>query len=174
MIETEYVIMLGGNFRALRERLHELGGYYNGLGYVFPKEKEEILRTIVFHMPGSVLIKSFLDGKSFEAMREDSTVSFLRIRLYSVEKQLWPFCSDRSVPLEEVSRESIESSDLLEPYKTELLNLFDERQRIKREIGRHEGIETVLSEEVSRDMTITFLSEHTNTQLSTSYDHGSN
>lgn len=160
MTETEYVIVLGGNFRALRERLHELGGYYNGLGYVFPKEKEEILRTIVSHIPGTVLIKPSLDGKSFEAMREDSTASFLRIRLYGVERQLWPFCSDRSVPLEEVSREDIESSDLLEPYKSELLGLFDERQRIKREIERHEEIERVLSTDASRDLGISFLSEH--------------
>jgi hypothetical protein len=162
MADTEYVIVLGGNFRPLRERFHELGGYYNGLGYVFPKEKEEILRTMVSHIPGSVLVKPSLDGKSFEAMREDSTVSFLRTRLYGVERQLWPFCAERSLPLEELSREEIESSELLEPNKSELLALIDERQKIKSGIDWHEGIEKALSQCPSRDFQLKFLDEYNN------------
>jgi hypothetical protein len=159
MGETEYVIVLGGNFKPLRERFRELGGYYNGLGYVFPKEREEILRTIVSKIPGSVLIRPSLDGRSFETVREASTVAFLRTRLYGVEMQLWSFCSERSVLLEELAREDIESSDLSEPNKSELLRLFDERQRVKREIEWHEGMEAVLSTEASRDLKISFLSE---------------
>ena len=160
MAETEYVVVLGGNFKPLRERFHELGGYYNGLGYAFPKEKEGILRQMVSHLPGSVLVKHSLDGKSFEAVRESSAVSFLRTRLYGVEMQLWSFCSERSILLAELSREDIESSDVLEPHKSELLGFFDERKRIQRGIAWHEGIEQTLSAEASREQAVTFLSEH--------------
>ena len=83
----------------------------------FYKEQEETLRAIVSHLPGSVLIKPSLDGKSFEALRKDSAVAFLRTRLYGLETQLQPFCLERSITQEELSREHIESSDLLEPYK---------------------------------------------------------
>lgn len=160
MAETEYVVVLGGNFKPLRERFHELGGYYNGLGYAFPKEKEGILRQMVSHLPGSVLVKHSLDGKSFEAVRESSAVSFLRTRLYGVEMQLWSFCSERSILLAELSREDIESSDVLEPHKSELLGFFDERKRIQRGIAWHEGIEQTLSAGASREQAVTFLSEH--------------
>jgi hypothetical protein len=160
MAETEYLLLVGGFLKPLRQKFLELGGYYNGLGYAFPKDKEEILHEMVSKIPGCVLVKPSLDGESFEAIREDSEISFMRTRLYGVERQLWPFCSEHSMPLEELSRNDIESSDLLEPQKAELLSLFEERQRIKSGIGQHEGSEKILSTGHASDVTITFLDEY--------------
>ena len=162
MSEAEYVLLVGGNLKPLRQRFLELGGYYNGLGYAFPKEKEGILREMISRMPGSVLVKPSLDGKSFETVREENAISFLRTRLYGVEIQLWPFCSERSVPLQRLSREDIESSGLSDSKKAELLRLFDERQKIKEGISRHEENEKALVAGASRNLSIRFLNEHEN------------
>lgn len=160
MAESEYVLLLGGNLFPLRARFVELGGYYNGLGYVFPKEKEEIVRSMISKIPGTVLVKPSLDGKSFKAFREASTVSFLRTRLYGIDIQLLPFCAERSILLEELSEQDIESSDLPKSTQEGLLRLLEERARIKRGIDWHEGIENVLSTESPTEMTIKFLNEN--------------
>ena len=160
MSEAEYILLVGGNLKPLHQRFLKLGGYYNGLGYAFPKEKEGVLREMVFRIPGSVLIKPSLDGKSFTTVREENEISFLRTRLYGVEMQLWPFCSERSIPLQELSRDDIEASGLFETEKNEFLRLFDERQRIKKGICQHEENVKDLSSEASRDLTIRFLNEH--------------
>jgi hypothetical protein len=160
MVETEYVILLGRTFKPLREKFRELGGYYNGLGYVFPIEKEGILKEMVSCIPGYILLKGSLSGKSFDALKGANKADFLRAKLHGLEMELREFTAPRSIPLEELVQEDIESSDVPEFQKMGLVELLCEREKVKKGIDWYEGIEKALSVGTTSDVDIKFLSEY--------------
>ncbi len=162
MAQSDYVLLLGGNFKPLHSRFRDLGGYYNGLGYAFPKEREGVLRNIIADMPGATLVKVPLEGDTFESLHETHKIAFLRAKLLGVEMELRSFSTEALIPLDELTPEHIKFSSLLEYQKSDLLGLLDERDKLKRTISWHEGMEKALSSPSSRGVDIKFLSEYKN------------
>lgn len=160
MTEKEYVILLGGSFKPLRARFIELGGFYNGVGYVFPKEKEGVIREIVADLPGANFVSVPLEGRSFEEVRECSKMAFLRSKLYGLDRHIRSLIPSNSVSVEELSREHIESSDLKDFQKIELLELLHERQKILKGISWHQGMVQALSAKNIEALEVKFLNEH--------------
>lgn len=148
MSEKEYLLLLTRkrSVKPLVEKFHELKGFYNGLGYVFPKENRPLLHDLVKHLPDIEILSVPLPvGQTFETLKQSYKTSFFRDRLYDIDTSLFNIKIKYS--LEEISEDYIQNNDLPFHIKEEILLLFQEKERLKKALEWAEGIEKALTQD---------------------------
>ena len=141
---NEVLILMGkGDLRPLIPKFKELGGFYTGLWWVFPPESEPILSSIVGNLPGHWIKRNRLaEGKTFEGYRQEFKAEFFKKLLRGLEGKITQVKNEFS--LEEFSEKSIQSAELDEKSKEELLMLLQEEERLKEAIEHRQGLAKVL------------------------------
>ena len=91
MTSNSYLILLpqGRNLRPLQDKFYEIGGFYNGIGYIFPFQKEEILKQIIKHLPDIKIRKMDLEkDRTFDSIRQIHNVSYFRDKLFALDNKI--------------------------------------------------------------------------------------
>jgi len=117
MPETEYLLILSKrNLFPLRKNFNELGGFYNGLAYVFPSKSEKLLQDLVQLLPETKIHKLPLGlDQTFEDLRRSYKVYFYQEKLLKVDEKI-------SV---------LKSQNNAGKAQEELQELMEERERLK-------------------------------------------
>ena len=154
---TEYLLLLsqGKSLKPLQGKFLELGGFYNGIGYVFPLQNEHFLKELVLPLHLKILKMPLGQGQSFESLRQSFKSVFFKEKL--AEKQFHLLQYQKELALDEISEENIKSSDLPQHKKLEIAHLIDECERLKKSIEWAEGMEKATS--LSKSRHIQFIHE---------------
>ncbi|QZA59460.1 AAA family ATPase [Candidatus Rhabdochlamydia porcellionis] len=160
MIINSYLILLphGRNLRPLQDKFYEIGGFYNGIGYVFPPQKEQILKQILKHLPDIKIRKVDLEkDHTFDSIRQMHNASYFRDKLFALDNKISSIT--RIYQLDELSEASIESLQLSLEQKTLFLELIQEREKLKKALEWAEAMEKTLSSQKSVSFQMKFISE---------------
>jgi len=142
---TDYLIVLsqGQSFKPLQDRFNQLDGFYNGIGYAFPKQVETELRELLSHLNARIVKMPLGDGQSFKSLRLSFKSAFFRDKL--VEKELELLQLKANLGLEDLTEKSIEASSLKDYRKKELIEALHECEKLKESALWAEGMEKALS-----------------------------
>lgn len=160
MIPNSYLILLcqGRNLRPLQEKFYEIGGFYNGIGYVFPSQKEQILKQIIKHLPDIKIRKMDLKtGHTFDSIRQTHNASYFRDKLLALDTKALSLM--HAYQMDELSEDSIEKLDLSPEQKTSFLDVIQEKEKLKKALHWAEGMEKTLSQVKQTDFQIKFIHE---------------
>ena len=160
MSNANYLLLLSQrkDLRPLKGKFRELGGFYNGIGYVFPAQQEALLQQIVEHLPGIKIHKVPLESdQTFESFRQAHNASYFREKLIKVEGTLVSI--QHALSLENLSEESLAYLEIHESQKEHISTLLHEREKLKDAIEWADGVEKALTIDGSPNATIRFLNE---------------
>jgi hypothetical protein len=145
MSATDYLIVLsqGKSFKPLQDSFNQLEGFYNGIGYVFPTKVEAELRQLLSPLKARILKMPLGEGQSFNSLKLSFKSAFFRDKL--MEKELELFQLKAHLGLEELTEDSIESSNIQEYRKKELIEALHECEKLKKSALWAEGMEKALS-----------------------------
>jgi replicative DNA helicase len=145
MNSTEYLIVLsqGQSFKHLQDRFNQLEGFYNGIGYVFPKKVEAELRQLLSPLNARILKMPLGDGQSFNSLKLSFKSAFFRDKL--MEKELELFQIKVQLGLEELTEASIETSSIQDYRKKEIVEALHECEKLKKSALWADGMEKALS-----------------------------
>lgn len=156
--ENEYLLLAGkGNFRPLKQKFKELGGFYTGFCYVFPVSSEKALKEIIKYLPNIEIQNSILPkGQTLESYKQLFTAKFLKKKLKQQEDEFTLMTS--SLALTELSEDYIRSLEIDEESKEELIYKLQDIENLKDSIEFAEGMaKAITSSEAA--INIKFLSE---------------
>lgn len=160
MIPNSYLILLtqGKNLRPLQEKFYEMGGFYNGIGYVFPSQKEQMLKQIIQHLPDIKIRKMDLEiGHTFDSIRQTHNASYFRDKLLALDTKILSIIHTHQI--EELSESSIEGLDLMPEQKIAFLDLLQEKEKLKKALQWAEGMEKTLVQTKKTNFQINFIHE---------------
>ncbi|KAG6559267.1 AAA domain (plasmid) [Candidatus Rhabdochlamydia oedothoracis] len=160
MTRQSYLILLphGRNLRPLQDKFYEIGGFYNGIGYVFPFQKEQTLKQIIKHLPDIKIRKIDLeDDHTFDSIRQAHNASYFRDKLFTLDHKILSII--HTYQLDELSEISVESLQLPPEQKTQFLELIQEKEKLKRALEWAEGMEKTLSSQKLISFQMKFISE---------------
>lgn len=160
MTIQSYLILLphGRNLRPLQDKFYEIGGFYNGIGYVFPFQKEQILKQLIKHLPDIKIRKMDLEkNHTFDSIRQIHNASYFRDKLFALDNKILSIT--RTYQLDELSESNVESSQLPLEQKTQFLELIQEKEKLKRALEWAEGMEKTLSSQKSTAFQMKFINE---------------
>lgn len=159
MNEKEYLLFIPqGNVRPLYEKFRALGGFYNGLGYVFQAKNEPFLKELVASLPKAKILKHPLGiGQSFSALQQTYKAAFYQEKLTEIDMQILLLRERHK--LDDVSESSIGSASLSDDQKQTMLDLLQEKEKIKHAFEWAIGIEKALSVESGNDLILEFINE---------------
>ena len=155
-----YLILLphGRNLRPLQDKFYEIGGFYNGIGYVFPFQKEQILKQIIKHLPDIKIRKMDLEkNHTFDSIRQIHNASYFRDRLFALDNKILSIT--HAYQLDELSETRVESLQLPPEQKTQFLELIQEKEKLKRALEWAKGMERTLSSQKPNSFQMKFISE---------------
>lgn len=160
MTTQSYLILLphGRNLRPLQDKFYEIGGFYNGIGYVFPFQKEQILKQLIKHLPDIKIRKMDLEkNHTFDSIRQIHNASYFRDKLFALDNQILSIT--HTYQLDELSESNVESSQLPLEQKTQFLELIQEKEKLKRALEWAEGMEKTLSFQKPTSFQMKFINE---------------
>ena len=146
MTVQSYLILLpqGRNLRPLQDKFYEIGGFYNGIGYVFPFQKEQILKQMIKHLPDIKIRKIDLEkNHTFDLIRQIHNASYFRDKLFALDSKI--SSTIHSYQLDELSESSVEKLLIPLKKKTQLLELIQEKEKLERALEWAVGMEKTLS-----------------------------
>ncbi|MGL5263352.1 MAG: AAA family ATPase [Candidatus Rhabdochlamydia sp.] len=161
MTPNSYLILLtqGKNLRPLQDKFYEMGGFYNGIGYVFPMQKEQILKQIIQHLPDIKIRKMDLEtGHTFDSIRQTHNASYFRDKLLALETKILSILHTHQI--EELSESSMEGLALSPEQKAVFLDLLQEKDKLKKALQWAEGMEKTLCQTKQKTFQIKFIHEH--------------
>lgn len=162
MTTNSYWILLphGRNLRPLQDKFYEIGGFYNGIGYVFPLQKEHMLKQIIKHLPDIKIRKMHLEaGQTFDSIRQTHNASYFRDKLFALDNKILSIMHEYQI--EELSEERIEQLHLLPEQKMLFLDLIQEKEKLKKALEWAEGMEKTLSTQKHCSFQLKFIQEQT-------------
>jgi hypothetical protein len=156
---TEYLILLsqGKSFHPLKEKFSELGGFYNGIGYAFPLQKEEMLTQIVSALNPKILKMPLGIGQTFESLRQSFKSAFFKDNLS--KKQLEILHYKNRYLLDDISEEILISSHIPELEKNKMIHLIHECEELEKSIAWADRMEKATS--LLHNIPLTFVDEKT-------------
>lgn len=160
MTPNSYLILLpqGRNLRPLQDKFYEIGGFYNGIGYVFPFQKEQILKQIIRHLPDIKIRKMDLEkDHTFDSVRLIHNASYFRDKLFALDNKILSIT--HTYQLDELSEASLENLQLPSEQKTLFLEFIQEKEKLKRALEWAEGMEKTLSSQKPVSFQMKFISE---------------
>lgn len=160
MTPNSYLILLpqGRNLRPLQDKFYEIGGFYNGIGYVFPFQKEQILKQIIRHLPDIKIRKMDLEkDHTFDSVRQIHNASYFRDKLFALDNKILSIT--HTYQLDELSEASLENLQLPSEQKTLFLEFIQEKEKLKRALEWAEGMEKTLSSQKPVSFQMKFISE---------------
>lgn len=160
MTIQSYLILLshGRNLRPLQDKFYEIGGFYNGIGYVFPFQKEQVLKQMIKHLPDIKIRKMDLEkNHTFDSIRQIHNASYFRDRLFALDNKILSII--HTYQLDELSETSVESLQLPLKQKMQFLELIQEKDKLKRALEWAEGMEKTLSSQKTTSFQMKFISE---------------
>lgn len=162
MTSNSYLILLpqGRNLRPLQDKFYEIGGFYNGIGYVFPFQKEEILKQIITHLPDIKIRKMDLEkDRTFDSIRQVHNVSYFRDKLFALDNKILSIT--HTYQIDELTESILENLQLPPEQKTLFLEFIQEKEKLKRALQWAEGMEKALSSQKPDSFHLKFISEQT-------------
>lgn len=162
MTVQSYLILLpqGKSLRPLQDKFYEIGGFYNGIGYVFPLRKEQILKQIIKHLPDIKIRRIDLErGHTFDSIRQAHNASYFRDKLFALDNKILSIT--HTCQLDDLSEDSLENSQLPPERKELLLEYIQEREKLKRALEWAEGMEKTLFSQESASFQLKFIDEKT-------------
>ncbi|MGB7127578.1 MAG: AAA family ATPase [Candidatus Rhabdochlamydia sp.] len=160
MTFNSYLILLphGRNLRPLQDKFYEIGGFYNGIGYVFPFQKEQILKQMIKHLPDIKIRKMDLEkDHTFDSIRQTHNASYFRDKLFALDNKILSIT--HTYQLDELSEASVENLNLPPEQKTLFLEFIQEKEKLKRALEWAEGMEKTLSSQKPAAFQMKFISE---------------
>jgi hypothetical protein len=160
MAANFYLILLsqGRNLRPLQDKFYEIGGFYNGIGYVFPLQKESALKQIIRSLPDIKIHKMSLEANhTFESLRQMYNASYFRDQLFLLDTKILSLMCDYRV--DELSESSIENLHLPPEQKTLFLDLIHKKEKLTKALRWAEGMEKALSQIKEASFQIKFIHE---------------
>lgn len=145
MSATDYLIVLsqGKSFKPLQDSFNKLGGFYNGIGYIFPPKVETELRQFLSPLNARILKMPLAEGQSFESLQLSFKAAFYREKL--IKKQTELFNLRNQLGLDDLTEESIEVSNIQDYEKKELIEMLHECETLEKSAIWAEGMEKALS-----------------------------
>lgn len=160
MTFNSYLILLshGRSLRPLQDKFYEIGGFYNGIGYVFPFQKEQILKQMIKHLPDIKIRKMDLKkDHTFDSIRQTHNASYFRDKLFALDNKILSIT--HTYQLDELSEASVENLNLPPEQKTLFLEFIQEKEKLKRALEWAEGMEKTLSSQKPAAFQMKFISE---------------
>lgn len=160
MVPSCYLLVLpqGKNLRPLQEKFYEMGGFYNGIGYVFPSQKEQMLQQIIKHLPDIKIRKIDLErGHTFDSIRQTHNASYFRGKLLTLDMKILSIMQTHE--LEELAESNIQESDLLPEQKAACLDLLQEKEKLQKALHWAKGMEKTLLQIKETTSQIQFIHE---------------
>lgn len=145
MNTSSYLIVLskGKNFKPLQEKFNQLGGFYNGIGYAFPEKSETELRKLLIPFNAQILNMPLGEGQTFSSLCQSFKAVFFREKLSKKELELLQI--KYQLNIDELTEESIASSNLQNDKKKEITDIIQECEKLKKAVIWADGMEKVLS-----------------------------
>lgn len=145
MLHSHYCLLIAkGSLKPLREKFHELDGFYTGIGYAFPAKHEKLLEQIISALPEARITKMPIGaGQTFESLRQAYKASYFTEKLADIDRQLLSLKTSHFI--EDLSEENISSSNISDGIKKALLDLLHEKESVKGAIEWAKGIEKAIS-----------------------------
>lgn len=163
MSKNQYLLVLskpGQSFKPLKEKFHELEGFYNGVGYAFPSKSGDSLRQILEPLNLRIHSLPLSEGESFNSLRQAHTTTRFRENLLKKETELLQF--KNYFNLDEVNENAVESSNLTQLRKEEGLALIQECEELKSGLKWAEAMEKALVLSPKEKFSIKFINEMKN------------
>lgn len=160
MKANSYWLLLphGRNLRPLQDKFYEIGGFYNGIGYVFPFQKEPLLKQIIKHLPDIKICKMELElGHTFDSIRQVHNASYFRDKLFALENKILSVIHEHQ--MDELSEENIEQLDLLPEQKLLLQEFIQEKEKLQKALQWAEGMEKTLSSQKQFSFQVKFIQD---------------
>jgi|GEM_PF-3082966 len=148
--EDSYLILLserGKSLKPLKEQFQSLNGFYNGVGYIFPRQHESTLKKLTDSLNLKVIKVPLAEGQSFESMRLSHKASFFQEKLTEIQSKL--FTHKMDLNLEGLSEEIIHSSQVPDYKKQEIIDLLHECERLKDSIEWSSKLEQTLTGKIT-------------------------
>ena len=131
MRSDSYLILLhqGKDLRELQDKFYEMGGFYNGIGYLFPYDKKQELKKIIEHLPGIKIHQlNFEEGCTLDSMRQDFNKAYLLSKLFTLDSKI------SSLKIDNMSEEDIENLNIHPKQKEEFIKLVRKKEQLKHSI----------------------------------------
>lgn len=160
MNSNQYLQILskqGKSFKPLKEKFYEIGGFYNDIGYAFPAKNEHSLKQILEPLNVKIHAQPLSEGQTFESLKQAHTTSRYKERLFKKEIELLHFKSTLGV--DEITEDFIETLDLPDYKKHEILGVIHECEDLKRAAQWAEGMEKAISIIPKTGFSIKFINE---------------
>lgn len=160
MTIQSYLILLphGRNLRPLQDKFYEIGGFYNGIGYVFPIQKEQILKQLIKHLPDIKIQKMDLEkNHTFDSIRQVHNASYFRDKLFALDNKILSII--HTYQFDELSEASVEGLQLPIEQKMQFLDLIQEKEKLKKALEWAQGMEKTLSSQKSTSFQMKFINE---------------
>jgi hypothetical protein len=159
MNDNSYLLLItNGDLKPLRGQFKKMDAIYTGIGYAFPEQQESLLRQLVSSLPGSRILRYPLgERQTFESFRQSHKVSFFRDKIHEVEKQI--LIAQAVHHLDEFTENAIHCANLDGQQKSTLLELVEEKEKLKEMMEWAEGMEKALSADPGRSNAIQFINE---------------
>lgn len=164
MSALEYLLVLsseGKSFKPLQDKFNQLEGFYNGIGYVFPLKNEHEVKQLIAPLKGKILKMPLGFGQNFESLRQSFKAAFFRDKLYEAEMKKTQLKDQLKLEelLDEINEEHVNSSDLSEYRKKELIEVIHECEKLKKALEWAEGLEKAISIDPKNGFSIKFIYE---------------
>jgi hypothetical protein len=155
--ENSYLLFIPqGNVKAIQDKLKDLGGFYNGLGYAIPLKHESFLQKLLANLPKSKIHKLPLSpGQSFSSLQQSYKAAWFQEKLVEIDQQLISLRSQYQ--LEDLSEKTI--ATLSSEKKRNIVELLQEKEKIKNSLEHAIGMEKTLSIPQETELTLEFINE---------------
>lgn len=130
--------------KPLKEKIQELGGFYDGLGYLFSAKNEAEVRDLFAGIPGSLVVNDIGDT-SFSQLRELNKVEYYRKKLNEIEMEISNLLDKSPYRLSDITVDFINKNDFIVDSKESLLELAEQRECLMEGISYTELLERKLS-----------------------------
>jgi len=147
MIEKEYLFFIPkGNVKPLQDKFRDLGGFWNEVGYAFPVKSESRLNELVACFPAARILKLPLaDGQSFASYQQSHKAVFFQDKIIEIDKKMLNIKEQYKL-VDDISEDIISrSSEIPGPIKESIIELIQEKERLKKSLEWARGMEKALS-----------------------------
>ena len=152
ILENAYLLIIsrrGRSLKPIKDKILELEGFYNGLGYAIPLKNESPLRNLVSELPVNIIKQPLSEGHSFESLRASHKSSFFTDRLIEKEREIFTFKSKHQ--LENLDEEHLENSSLTTEEREHIEELLQEKEKLKESLEWTQAIEKTLGDQQTAD-----------------------
>ena len=160
MTENTYLLLVskkGKTLKPLKKQFQELGGFYNGIGYAFPKKGEAAIKEIADSINEKIHEMPLGNGQTFESMQQGHKSLFFREKLIEHESELLKYKADFN--LNKISEETIQTSTATDYKKEAAIDLLHECERLEGAVVWAEGMEKAISIPPNTSIQIKFINE---------------